>query len=87
MLVSEILRIKGDALFTAAPRDSVLRAVEVMAEHDIGSLVVMDHGRMAGMLTFPRSCSRWRSAAGPSAISPSMPSTSVSRSSPRPAST
>ncbi|MEO5701375.1 MAG: CBS domain-containing protein [Casimicrobiaceae bacterium] len=52
MLVSEILRIKGDALFTAPPQDSVLRAVEVMAAHDIGSLVVMDHGRMAGILTF-----------------------------------
>jgi CBS domain-containing protein len=52
MLVSEILRIKGNVLYTAAPEDSVLRAVEVMAEHDIGSLVVMDHGRMAGMLTF-----------------------------------
>ncbi len=52
MLVSEILRIKGNALFTAPPEHSVLEAVEVMAENDIGSLVVMDHGRMAGMLTF-----------------------------------
>lgn len=52
MLVSEILRIKGNVLFTAAPGSSVMKAVEVMAEHDIGSLVVMDHGRMAGMLTF-----------------------------------
>ena len=52
MLVSEILRIKGNALFTAAPDGSVLKAVEVMAEHDIGSLVVMDHGRMVGILTF-----------------------------------
>ena len=52
MLVSEILRIKGNALFTAGPHDSVLRAVEVMAEHDIGSLVVMDRGHMAGLLTF-----------------------------------
>ena len=52
MLVSEILRIKGSVLFTSSPEDSVLRAVEVMAERDIGSLVVMDHGRMAGMLTF-----------------------------------
>lgn len=52
MLVSEILRIKGDALFTTAPSDSVMRAVEVMAERDIGSLVVMDRGRMAGILTF-----------------------------------
>lgn len=52
MLVSEILRIKGNVLFTAAPPSTVRKAVEVMAEHDIGSLVVMDHGRMAGMLTF-----------------------------------
>jgi CBS domain-containing protein len=52
MLVSEILRIKGNVLFTAGPERTVLQAVEVMAEHDIGSLVVMDHGRMAGMLTF-----------------------------------
>ena len=52
MLVSEILRIKGNALFTTAPDGSVLDAVKVMAHHDIGSLVVMDHGRMVGMLTF-----------------------------------
>lgn len=52
MLVSEILRIKGNALFTTAPQGSVLDAVKVMAQHDIGSLVVMDHGRMVGMLTF-----------------------------------
>jgi CBS domain-containing protein len=52
MLVSEILRIKGNALFTTAPSGSVLDAVKVMAHHDIGSLVVMDHGRMVGMLTF-----------------------------------
>jgi CBS domain-containing protein len=52
MLVSEILRIKGNALFTTPPSRSLLQAVEVMAEHDIGSLVVMDQGRMVGMLTF-----------------------------------
>ena len=52
MLVSEILRIKGHTLFTTPPERSVLEAVEVMAGHDIGSLVVMDRGRMAGMLTF-----------------------------------
>jgi CBS domain-containing protein len=52
MLVSEILRIKGNALFTTTPDAPVLDAVRVMAEHDIGSLVVMDHGRMAGLVTF-----------------------------------
>ena len=52
MLVSEILRIKGKTLFTTTPEGSVLDAVRVMAQHDIGSLVVMERGRMAGMLTF-----------------------------------
>jgi CBS domain-containing protein len=52
MLVSEILRIKGNALFTTPPSGTVLEAVKVMAQHDIGSLVVIDHGQMAGMLTF-----------------------------------
>ena len=52
MLVSEILRIKGHTLFTTPPERTVLEAVEVMAQHDIGSLVVMDRGRLAGMLTF-----------------------------------
>ena len=52
MLVSEILRIKGTTLFTTPPERPVLDAVSVMAQHDIGSLVVMDHGRMAGILTF-----------------------------------
>ena len=52
MLVSEILRIKGNALYTTPPDAAVLSAVKVMAQHDIGSLVVMDHGRMAGIVTF-----------------------------------
>jgi CBS domain-containing protein len=52
MLVSEILRIKGNTLFTTPPEGSVVSAVHVMAQHDIGSLVVMDHGRMVGLLTF-----------------------------------
>lgn len=52
MRVAEILKIKGSTLFTASPSDRVVDAVAVMAQHDIGSLVVMDHGRLAGMLTF-----------------------------------
>ncbi len=53
MLVSEILRIKGGtSLFTTNPDGAALDAVKVMADNDIGSLVVMDHGRLAGMLTF-----------------------------------
>ena len=52
MLVSEILRIKGNTLFTTLPDGTALEAVRVMAAQDIGSLVVMDHGRLVGLLTF-----------------------------------
>jgi len=52
MQVREILRIKGHALFTTAPDAPVVDAVKVMAHNDIGSLIVMDHGRLVGLLTF-----------------------------------
>ncbi|MCE2657532.1 MAG: CBS domain-containing protein [Rubrivivax sp.] len=52
MKVSDILRVKGSALFTTGPERPLAEAVNLMAEMDIGSLVVMDHGDMAGMLTF-----------------------------------
>jgi CBS domain-containing protein len=52
MLVKEILRIKGSTLFTASPGSHLSEAVITMADHDIGSLVVMDKGKLVGMLTF-----------------------------------
>ena len=52
MKVSKILELKGTTLFTMGPQDSLANAVMVMAEHDIGSIIVMAQGRLAGMLTF-----------------------------------
>ena len=52
MLVSQILRIKGNTLFTITPGGAVIDAVKVMADNDIGSLVVMEQGKLVGMLTF-----------------------------------
>jgi len=52
MLVSQILRIKGNTLFTTSPDGTLIDAIKAMAGNDIGSLVVMDHGHLAGMLTF-----------------------------------
>ena len=52
MKVSDILRVKGGTLFTVAPEQQLADAVNVMSSHDIGSLVVMEHGELAGMLTF-----------------------------------
>ncbi len=52
MKVSDILRVKGGTLFTVTPEQELADAVTTMAEHDIGSLVVMSHGELAGVLTF-----------------------------------
>ena len=52
MQVRDILRIKGNTLYTVTPETSILEAVDIMAEHDIGSLVVMDKGTLVGVVTF-----------------------------------
>lgn len=52
MKVSDILRVKGNTLFTVKPDQLLAEAVAIMAEKDIGSLVVMEHGDLVGMLTF-----------------------------------
>ena len=52
MKVSDILRLKGGTLYTASPDDNLQDAVEAMARLDIGSLVIMEHGDLVGMLTF-----------------------------------
>ena len=52
MKVSDILRVKGNTLFTTTPDRPLADALAQMAELDIGSLVVMEHGDLAGMLTF-----------------------------------
>ena len=52
MQVSEILKVKGNALFTIGPDGNLAEAVAVMAQHNMGSLVVIEKNRMVGMLTF-----------------------------------
>lgn len=52
MKVSDILHLKGNALYTVPPEESLAQALRTMADMDIGSLVVMDQGVLVGMLTF-----------------------------------
>ena len=53
MKTKEILRIKGgNVLHTIAPDSLLSQALGVMVDEDIGSLVVMEHGKLAGMVTF-----------------------------------
>ena len=52
MQVKEILRIKGGTLWSVTPSTLMSDAVITMSEHDIGSVLVMEGGKLAGMLTF-----------------------------------
>ena len=52
MQVKEILRVKGNRLLSIEPAGRAVDAVKTMAEQNLGSLVVLEQGRMAGMLTF-----------------------------------
>jgi CBS domain-containing protein len=52
MKVCDILRAKGNTLFTVSPDTSLQTAVLVMSENFIGSLVVMEYDKLVGILTF-----------------------------------
>ena len=52
MQVKEILRVKGNRLLSIEPSGRATDAVKTMAKENLGSLVVMERGRMVGMLTF-----------------------------------
>ena len=52
MQVKEILKIKGGTLFTVTPETTLSDAVISLADNDIGSVLVMEAGKLAGLLTF-----------------------------------
>jgi CBS domain-containing protein len=49
--VKELLRQKGSQVWTIAPQVTVYEALELMAAKNIGSLVVVEQERVAGMFT------------------------------------
>ncbi len=52
MKVSTILATKGNKLITIAPEQSIREAVAVLAQHNIGALIVLDNaGALAGILS------------------------------------
>ena len=52
MIVRDIVKMKGSTIFSIAPGSPVAEALNVMVKNDIGSLVVLEGARLAGMLTF-----------------------------------
>jgi len=52
MIIRDIIKMKGSTIFSITPGGPVSEALAVMVKNDIGSLVVLDGSRLAGMLTF-----------------------------------
>lgn len=55
--VRDMIRKKGDEVFTIAPEATVLEAISLMAKHNIGALLVMTEGNVDGILS-ERDCIR-----------------------------
>ena len=51
MLVAEILKTKGDAVFTLAPDATVAEAAAQLVERQVGALIVCDGDRVVGVLS------------------------------------
>lgn len=49
--VNHLLRVKGNQIFSVAPEDSVLRAIEIMATRHVGALAVISQGRLVGIIS------------------------------------
>jgi CBS domain-containing protein len=49
--VAQLLKVKGNLIFSVAPEDSVLHAIEIMATRHVGALLVMDHGALLGIIS------------------------------------
>jgi len=73
----QVLRSKASALWTIRPTDSVMAAMGLMAEKNIGFLVVMDGSTMVGVLS-ERDCVRRVVLAGKSPDATPVAATMVS---------
>jgi CBS domain-containing protein len=49
--VGQLLSLKGADVFSVEPQESVLRAIEVMANRHVGALLVMSQGSLIGIIS------------------------------------
>jgi len=49
--VRQLLKTKGTDVWCISPEATVLDAIRLMAEREIGALIVMEHGSVVGMLS------------------------------------
>ncbi|MGF1669070.1 MAG: CBS domain-containing protein [Balneolaceae bacterium] len=51
MLVKDILKQKGRAIYSVEPNETVYNAIAKMADLNIGALLVMENGKLVGIIS------------------------------------
>lgn len=49
--VSALLKTRNTTLWHASPQDTVFDALKVLAEHEVGALMVMERGKLVGIIS------------------------------------
>jgi CBS domain-containing protein len=49
--VQSLLQVKGNAVWTIAPNASVFEALKLMADKNVGALLVLEGGELAGVIS------------------------------------
>ena len=49
--IKDILKTKGSQVWSVSPNDSVFRALEIMAEKEVGALVVLENNKIVGIFS------------------------------------
>ena len=49
--VSELLRGREGTLWHVRPEESVFGALQMLAQHEVGALMVMEHGKLVGVIS------------------------------------
>ncbi len=49
--VRDVLQVKGNAIWSVGPQATVYEALQLMADKDVGALLVLDAGRLVGIFS------------------------------------
>jgi CBS domain-containing protein len=50
-IARDLLEHKGSSVWAVAPNQTVYEAIELMAQHEVGALMVMEGGKLVGVLS------------------------------------
>ncbi len=50
-LVSQILKTKGNKIWSIAPQETAYKALQLMSEKNLGALLVIDKGKVVGLFS------------------------------------